>query len=58
MSEAAALMVIAAGAMKVAPLVGLVMLTVGRVFGALTVILTALDVVTAPKLSVALAVSE
>jgi hypothetical protein len=47
-------MVIFAGAMNVAPFAGLVILTVG---GWLTVMLIGLEVVTAPALSVALAVS-
>src|SRR2546422_527713 len=44
-----------AGAVKVAPLAGLVMLTAG---GLLTVMFTAADVVVKPRLSVALAVRE
>lgn len=44
-----------AGAVKVAPLAGPVTLTEG---GAFTVMLTAAEVVVAPPLSVALAVSE
>ena len=46
-----------AGAVKVAALTGLVMLTDGaRLTGGVTKMVTALDVVTAPRLSVALAV--
>src|SRR2546426_1019390 len=49
-----------AGAVNVAPLAGLVMLTAGGLFDrpGLTVMLTAADVVVAPRLSVALAVRE
>jgi hypothetical protein len=52
---AAAVIVIAAGAMKTALLAGLVILTVGGVF-ATTVTATALEVAVAPRLSVARAV--
>jgi len=57
LSAAVAFTVTLAGAVKVAPLAGLVMLTVGGTFGGpLTVIVTAVEVVIAPPLSVALAV--
>jgi hypothetical protein len=46
-----------AGAVKTAPQAGLVMFTAGGTF-ALTVIVTAAEVLVAPRLSVALAVSE
>ena len=54
LSDALAVIVIFAGAVKVAPFVGVVMLTVG---GASTVMLTGAEVVVAPRLSVARAVS-
>ena len=58
LSVAVASMAIFAGAVKVAPLAGLVMLTVGdRLADGLTVMLIGLEVVAAPELSVALAVS-
>ena len=53
LSEALAVTVIFAGAVKLAPLVGVVMPVVGA---ALTVIFTVAEVVFAPKLSVARAV--
>ena len=56
LSLALALIVIFAGAVKVAPFAGLDMLTVGAPFGASTVIATTLEVVLSPSSSVALAV--
>jgi hypothetical protein len=53
-SEALDVIVMLAGAVKVAPLLGVVMLTVG---GAFTVMFTGAEVVVAPRLSVARAVS-
>ena len=50
--------VIDAGAVKVAPLAGAVNEAVGAWFGAVTVMVRAADVVVAPALSVATAVSE
>ena len=50
--------VIAAPEANDAPLAGAVKLTVGGLLGAVTVIVTAADVVVAPRLSVATAVSE
>jgi len=50
LSEAETLMVMLAGAEKIFPGAGLVMVALGRLF---TVILTGLEVVTAPRLSVA-----
>ena len=50
LSVALAVIVILAGAVKVAPMTGLVMLTVG---GAFTVMFTGFEVVVAPRLSVA-----
>ena len=57
LSVADALMAMLAGATKVAPLAGLVIAADGAVFAALTVTVTAADVVVAPPLSVARAVS-
>jgi hypothetical protein len=57
LSNALAASAIAAGALKVLPLMGLVKLTVGAVFGAPTVIATGADVVTPDPLSVARALS-
>lgn len=56
LSEAAVSIVTLAPAEKVALLAGLVIVTVGGEFGALTVMLTGLEVVVAPALSVAFAV--
>ncbi len=55
-SAAFALIVILSDALKFALVAGLVMLTVGAVFGLSSVIAMASDVVTAPLLSVAFAV--
>ena len=59
LSLAAALMLILAGEMKTALLAGLPRLTIGGTLGGgLTLTVMAPEVVTAPALSVALAVSE
>ena len=55
LSAALAVIVVVEGAVKTVPAVGLVMLTVGF---ALTTTATAVDVVVAPRLSVAIAVNE
>jgi len=55
-SRAVALTVMLAGAVKFAPAIGLVMLTVGKAFG-MTVTLTGVEVVVALLLSVATAVT-
>src|SRR5439155_18510970 len=56
LSEASAVIVISAGAVKVALFVGLVIVRVGSAFGLATVTLTGLEVLVAPRLSVALTV--
>ncbi len=57
-SAALALIVMVPGALKLALFAGLVILTVGLPFGVVTVTAIIPDVVTAPLLSVALAVIE